>query len=134
MTSAGLVYAQGSRKGRRARLRFGKDVRRGDLMLIDYVGFNHTGRGWDHVGVVSADRGVKGWLDPADHHIHMGYKWGLQSEPLSSEGRAIVLFLRFRPRVRRAMARREKRLRLATERRRRSYRRRRGAASKVRAR
>jgi len=146
LTKTGLVYAEGSRRGRRARLRFGKDVRRGDLMLIDYVGWNGTGRGWDHVGVISADRGVKGWLDGADRHIHMGYKWGLVSEPLSSEGRAVVLFLRLRPGYRRAMARRRKRLvraekrsrrlrtrRLRKARRRRSYRRRR-AASPLRAR
>ncbi len=134
LTRAGLFYTQGRRKGQRARLRFGVDVRRGDLMLIDYVGFNSTGRGWDHVGVVSADRGVKGRLDPADRHIHMGYKWGLQSEPLSAEGRAVVQFLRFRPRVRRAMSRWRKRQARAQKRRLRAYRRRRRVASPVRAR
>jgi hypothetical protein len=134
LTRSGLVYAQGARKGQRARLRFGKEVRRGDLMLIDYVGFNATGRGWDHVGVVSADRGVKGWLDPADHHIHMGYKWGLMSEPLSAEGKAVVQFLRFGPRVQRAMARWRRRQIRARKRLRKSYRSRRREASPVRAR
>jgi len=110
LTNSGLFYTQGRQKGQRARLRFGKDVRRGDLMLIDYVGWNGTGRGWDHVGVLSADQGQKGWLDGADQHLHMGYKWGLVSAPLSSEGKAVVQFLRLRPGVRRSMARWRKRL------------------------
>lgn len=117
LTKRGIFYTAGPKKGQRARLRFGKDVRRGDLMLIDYVGWNGTGRGWDHVGVISADRGRRGWLDGADHHIHMGYKWGLQSETLVSEGKAIIQFLRLRRRVRRKMARWRKRLRRAEKRR-----------------
>ncbi len=134
LTKSGLVYAEGRRKGQRAHLRFGKQLRRGDLMLIDYVGWNGTGRGWDHVGVLSADRGKKGWLDPADRHIHMGYKWGLVSEPLSSEGKAVVLFLRLRKRYRRAMTNQAKRLRRARKRLRRARKRLRRARKRAGAR
>lgn len=117
MTKHGFTHAEGPRKGRRARLRFGTDVRRGDMVLIDYSGLGATGRSWDHVGVMSADRGRKGWLDPADRHIHTGNLYGVLIEPLSREGKAVVQFLRLRTRYRRAIARQQKRLQRARVRR-----------------
>ncbi|MCC6746137.1 MAG: hypothetical protein IT371_00675 [Deltaproteobacteria bacterium] len=98
----GLFLADGPRKGERVRLRFGEEVRPGDLMLIDYYGFNGSPRSWDHVGVLAEDRGRKGELDPEDQLLHMGYLHGLVKAALSTEGPAYVQFLRFRPSIERA--------------------------------
>ena len=106
-----VTHADGSLQGRPAELVFGRDVRPGDLMLIDYYGFNGSPRRWDHIAVLGQDRGVAGRFDPADHVLHMGYLYGLVQEPASGEAPAYVQFLRFKPRVRRAMARQQRRLR-----------------------
>jgi hypothetical protein len=90
-------------RGERATLRFGDDVRRGDLMLIDYVGFTDSPRGWDHVGVVGRDAGKPGVLDPEDPVLHMGYLYGLVEAPARSEGPAVVQFLRVQPRLLRSL-------------------------------
>lgn len=100
---SGLTYFEGARRGQRVRLRFGRDVRRGDLMLIDYLGWAGSPRSWDHVAALARDRGTRGWLDPRDRVIHMGYLWGLVDAPLGSEGPAIVKFLRWRPRIQRQL-------------------------------
>lgn len=84
-------------RGERAALRFGDEVRRGDLMLIDYVGFTDSPRGWDHVAVVGRDVGKPGVLDPEDPVLHMGYLYGLVEAPARSEGPAVVQFLRVKP-------------------------------------
>ncbi|MFH2007908.1 MAG: hypothetical protein ABI333_15105 [bacterium] len=105
LTRQGLAYADGPRQGQPVRLRFGRDVRRGDIMLIDYVGWQGSPRSWDHVAVVARDQGRRGWFDPQDPVIHMGYLWGLTETAAQNEGPAIVQFLRFHPRTLRAFRR-----------------------------
>jgi hypothetical protein len=78
------------------RLRFGAEVRRGDIMLIDYVGFTDSPRSWDHVAVVARDAGKAGEFDPDDRILHMGYLYGLTEAAAKSEGPAVVQFLRLR--------------------------------------
>jgi len=91
-------------------LRFGADVRRGDIMLIDYAGFSGSPRGWDHVGVVAGDAGQQGVFDPEDPVMHMGYLYGLTKTPARTEGPAWVQFLRLRPALQRAIKRNQRRL------------------------
>ena len=110
LDKTGLYRLNGKARGPRARLRWGRDVRRGDLMLIDYVGFTDSPRTWDHIAVVSKDRGVKGWFDPSDRVIHMGYLFGLTETKAADEGPAFVQFLRFRSHIRKAFLRKQKRL------------------------
>lgn len=100
-------------------VRFGRDVRPGDFMLIDYKNFNASPRAWDHVGVVAADEGVRGRFDPSDPILHMGYLFGLTREVSGGEAPAYVRFLRLRPRLLRAIARHAARLRRRDARRRR---------------
>ncbi len=100
-----LASGKPPRKAGAVRLRFGDDVRRGDIMLIDYVNFDASPRGWDHVAVVSADRGRDGWLDPQDLVLHMGYLYGLTETAAKDEGPAIVQFLRLKPRYAKAITR-----------------------------
>jgi hypothetical protein len=113
LNKRGLFYADGPRKGQPATLRFGSDVRRGDLMLIDYVGFTESPRSWDHVAVVTDDRGTKGRFDPRDPVLHMGYAWGLVKKPAHSESPSIVQFLRWRKWIQRAIGRQQQRLKRA---------------------
>ncbi len=105
MDTTGVRYAGGKRAGEPAELEFGRDVLPGDLVLIDYQSFDGTGRRWDHVGALGADRGTAGKLDPADTLWHMASYWGLSEMPLHREGPAYIQLLRFRPRVRRAWSR-----------------------------
>jgi hypothetical protein len=105
----GVFAADGPRKGRPVALRFGEQVRAGDIMLIDYVGFNGSPRAWDHIAVVGKDRGKRGVFDPEDLVLHMGYLYGLTEEPAHGESPAIVQFMRLKPRIQRAMARRARR-------------------------
>jgi hypothetical protein len=86
----------GATRGQRVRLRFGAEVRRGDIMLIDYVGFTDSPRSWDHVAVVARDAGKAGEFDPDDRILHMGYLYGLTEAAAKSEGPAVVQFLRLR--------------------------------------
>lgn len=81
------------------RLRFGSDVRPGDIMLIDYLGVNASPRTWDHVAIVATDAGARGELDPADLVLHMGYLYGLAEEPAATQTPALVQFLRWNPAV-----------------------------------
>jgi hypothetical protein len=76
-------------------LSFGNDIRRGDLMLIDYAGFDGSPRSWDHIAVIAEDRGVVGQFDPEDIVLHMGYLYGLTREQASSQSPAIIQFVRF---------------------------------------
>jgi len=111
LTKTGVVHASGPRKGQPASVPFGKGgVRPGDLMLIDYKGFNASPRGWDHIAVVEADRGKRGRFDPEDPVMHMGYLFGLTSEQARGEAPAYVRFYRLRRTVRRAIRRKIKRL------------------------
>ena len=110
LDASGLVYADGDRVGQPVELVFGEDVRVGDVMLIDYVGFLASPRSWDHVAVVSGDRGRRGRFDPADPVLHMGYLWGLTEVPAGAEAPAYVQFLRWKPRVQRAFSRHQRSL------------------------
>lgn len=80
---------------RPARLRFGTDVRRGDIVILDYVGFAALPRPWDHVGVLGDDDG-DGVLDSGDPLFHMGLSTGLTVEPLSAQGEVRLQVLRLR--------------------------------------
>jgi hypothetical protein len=99
LSEAGLVHAEGPARGQPVRLRFGTEVRVGDIMLIDYQGFADSPRTWDHVAVIAEDRGVKGLFDPQDLVLHMGYLYGLTEAPAHTEGPAIIQLLRFVPAV-----------------------------------
>ena len=107
---SGVTYAEGARAGLPVELVFGEDVREGDIMLIDYVGFLASPRGWDHVAIVSGDRGRPGRFDPADVVLHMGYLYGLTEGTAGSQSPAYVQFLRWNRSVRRAFERHQRRL------------------------
>ncbi len=76
-------------------LRFGRDVQRGDIVILDYVGFAGLPRAWDHVGVLGDDDG-DGVLDAGDPLYHMGLDRGLTVEPLSAQGFVRLRVLRLR--------------------------------------
>lgn len=82
--------------GQPAHLVFGRDVRRGDLMLIDYSTFDVTRRKWDHVAVIESDGGERGRFDSQDRVLHMAYLTGLKSQTLASRPAATIQILRFR--------------------------------------
>ncbi len=82
--------------GAPVRLRIGRDVRLGDLMVIDYASMDATRRRWDHIGVLAEDRGIKGVLDPEDVILHQGFLTGLRAEAAHRQGTAVIQFLRFR--------------------------------------
>jgi hypothetical protein len=103
MTADAITFAEGPRAGQPAVLRFGRDVRPGDIMLIDYVGFQGSPRSWDHVAVIDRDRGVRGQLDPADPVLHMGYLYGLTEEEAASQAPTVIQILRFKPSVARKL-------------------------------
>ncbi len=75
-------------------LTFGEGARRGDLVLIKY-GVDFTGRRWDHVAVLTEDRGQPGVFDPSDQVMHMGFLSGLVREPLAAQNPAIIRLVRF---------------------------------------
>ena len=77
-------------------LRFGRDVRRGDIVIIDYVDYADLPRAWDHVGVLGDDDG-DGRLDAGDPLWHMGLASGLTVEPLRAQGEVRLRVLRLRP-------------------------------------
>ncbi len=89
-------------------LPFGK-LRSGDLMLIDYHGFNGSPRSWDHIAMVDRDAGKPGMFDPDDPVLHMGYLYGLTEAPAHTEGPAYVQFRRFKKRYWRQMKRASRR-------------------------
>jgi len=91
-------------------LKFGQDLRSGDIMLIDYAGFSGSPRRWDHIAVIDQDRGTRGVLDPRDPVLHMGYLYGLVEEPAQTQAPAYIQILRFRPGVLRAIKRQQKQL------------------------
>jgi hypothetical protein len=105
LDATGLRALVDGHPGDAVRLRFGDDVRVGDIMLIDYVNAQDLPRTWDHVAVVSADAGTRGEFDPEDRVMHMGYLYGLTDAPAGSEGPAVVQFLRWKPSVTAALAR-----------------------------
>ncbi|MCA9559395.1 MAG: hypothetical protein KC583_12620 [Myxococcales bacterium] len=77
-------------------LRWGDDLKPGDLMLIKYS-VDYTGRTWDHIAVVARDDGaVPGLFDGGDAVMHMGYRVGLVDEPALRAGQMTVQFVRLR--------------------------------------
>jgi len=75
-----------------ATLKWGDDVRRGDLVTIDYADDpgHALPRAWDHIGALvedgkGANGAANGVLDGADVMRHMGFR-GLHDEPLASQG------------------------------------------------
>lgn len=82
------------------RLRFGEQVRPGDLLALDYVGSEDLPRPWDHIGVVVADRGPgpdgapDGVLGPEDLFGDTGDGKGLKFAPLGEQGTVRVQVLR----------------------------------------
>ena len=82
-------------------LRFGHEVRPGDLLAIDYADDpdGQLPRPWDHVGAVLEDRGPDGHADgvlgPDDLVRHMGLR-GLVDEPLARHGHVRLRIWRWR--------------------------------------
>ncbi len=82
-------------------LRFGVDVRPGDLVAIDYADDpdGQLPRPWDHVGAVLEDRGPEGRADGVlgaeDLVRHMGLR-GLVDEPLARHGHVRLRIWRWR--------------------------------------
>lgn len=89
------VYALGpdgvvrDAEGEPVSLRWGSDVRPGDLLAIDYTTAEDLPRAWDHIGALAADRGpdgrADGILDGSDVLRHMG-NGGLVDQALSRQG------------------------------------------------
>jgi hypothetical protein len=80
------------------RLQFGRDVRPGDLLAIDYVGAADLPRAWDHIVAVVEDRGPggvpDGLLGPEDLVADSGSEAGLRFAPLGEQGHARIAVLR----------------------------------------
>ena len=81
-------------------LRFGRDVRPGDLVALDYVGYADLPREWDHIVVVIEDRGPggkpDGFLGPEDLVADSGSAAGLHYAPLGEQGLIRIQVLRVR--------------------------------------
>ena len=80
-------------------LRWGRDVKPGDLIAIDYVGADELPRAWDHIVAVVEDRGPNGappdgLLGPEDLVADSGSAEGLRFAPLGEQGRVRVAALR----------------------------------------
>lgn len=87
------------------RLRFGADVRPGDLLIIDYVGWDGSPRAWDHILALVADRGPgggppDGLLGPEDLVADSGDARGLVFQPLGKQGHVKVVVVRIGERPR----------------------------------
>lgn len=78
-------------------LRWGSDVRPGDLVTIDYAedGGNSLPRAWDHIGALVADANGDGVLDGSDTLRHEGSR-GLTDTPLRHAGAMRVVLWRWR--------------------------------------
>jgi hypothetical protein len=79
-------------------LRFGSDVRPGDLLALDYVGAEELPRDWDHIVAVVEDRGPDGRPDgvlgPEDLVADSGSAEALKFEPLARQGHVRLMVLR----------------------------------------
>jgi hypothetical protein len=77
---------------------FGKDVRPGDLLALDYVGFAGLPRDWDHIVAVVEDRGPDGVADGVlgadDIVADSGDALGLKLAPLGEQGAVRLQVLR----------------------------------------
>jgi hypothetical protein len=83
----------------RTPLRFGKDVRPGDLIALDYIDFDGMPKAWDHIVVVVEDRGPgddgpDGILGPEDLVADSGDASALKLAPLGEQGHVRVEVLR----------------------------------------
>jgi hypothetical protein len=83
--------------------RYGRDVKPGDMLALDYIGAeSDLPREWDHIVVVIEDRGpggvADGRLGPEDLVMDSGSAEGLKQAPLGDQGLVRVAVLR--PRVR----------------------------------
>lgn len=78
-------------------LRWGGDLRPGDLVTIDYAedGGNSLPRAWDHIGALVADANGDGVLDGSDTLRHEGSR-GLTDTPLRHAGAMRVVLWRWR--------------------------------------
>jgi hypothetical protein len=84
-------------------LRYGKEVRPGDMLALDYIGAeSDLPRAWDHIVVVVEDRGPggvpDGKLGPEDLVMDSGSAEGLKQAPLGEQGLVRVAVLRPPPR------------------------------------
>jgi hypothetical protein len=83
-------------------LRWGKDVRTGDMLALDYIGADSDlPRAWDHMVVAIEDRGPAGSpgdgvLGPEDIVMDSGSSEGLKQAPLGDQGLVRVAVLRVR--------------------------------------
>ena len=79
-------------------LRFGPDVRPGDLLALDYIDVADLPRPFDHIVALVADRGPAGTADgvlgPEDLVADSGSAEGLKFAPLSGQGPVRVAVLR----------------------------------------
>ena len=79
-------------------LHFGRDVRPGDFLALDYVGADELPRPWDHIVAVVEDRGPNGVADgvlgPDDLVADSGDAAGLKFAPLREQGAVRVMVLR----------------------------------------
>ena len=86
--------------GTEARLRWGEDIRVGDMVAIDYSSAgDQLPRPWDHIGALLEDRGPEGRPDgilgAEDMVRHMGNR-GLTDERLRAHGRIRARIWRWR--------------------------------------
>jgi len=81
-------------------LRFGVDVRPGDLLAIDYIGASSLPKDWDHIVAVIEDRGPDGvpdgLLGAEDLVADSGDARALKLDPLGEQGHIRVAVLRAR--------------------------------------
>lgn len=79
-------------------LRFGADVRPGDILAVDYLGADELPRALDHIVVLVADSGPQGVPDgvlgPHDLVIDSGDERALKVAPLSDQGNVRVVIAR----------------------------------------
>jgi hypothetical protein len=79
-------------------LRYGVQVRPGDILAVDYLGAGELPRAWDHIVVLVEDRGPggvpDGILGPDDLVVDSGDARALKFAPLAEQGAVRVLVAR----------------------------------------
>lgn len=79
-------------------LRFGTDVRPGDILAVDYLGAGELPRALDHIVVLVADSGPQGVSDgvlgPHDLVFDSGDERALKLVPLSDQGNVRIVIAR----------------------------------------
>ena len=97
-------------EGHPVRLRFGRDVLPGDVVMIDY-GVAEIPRPWAHVGVLWDDRShddpgaPDGLFGPEDGLAHTAFLQGLSVQPLGSQAPSRIRIVRWNAGVSRALER-----------------------------